>query len=66
MSQGTSGIRGAQKERFLFTAMTPRGQEQLKSAPYGEYRDGHLIIARETEATKVMDHVDTLEVHMSY
>lgn len=57
---------GVQKHHFLFTAMTPRGQEQLECAPYGEYKNGHLIITCESEATDVMDHVDTLEVYLSH
>ena len=57
---------GVQKGHFLFSALTPRGAEQLGSAPYGEYRDGQLTLTCGAEATEVMDHVEPLEVYLAY
>lgn len=57
---------GEHKDRFLFTALTTRGREQLQSAPWGDFSDGHLSVSCETEATDVMDHIETLEVYMSH
>lgn len=57
---------GERKDRFLFTALTTRGLEQLQSAPWGSLSNGHLSVSCENEATEVMDHMDPLEVYMSH
>lgn len=57
---------GEVKESFLFTALTPRGLEQLSKAPLGNFKDGRLTVEGEAEATDVMDYIDILEVYVCH